>query len=396
MIIEAERPVSRVVNPPKIGVRQVPLMSEGDSDPGRTPSTPLVRPRPDDGYTGPLSRLPGGSTYKPVHDAERMQGTLLRQRYHLLSQVGKGGFGIIYKAVDTRLGNRIVAIKQLNRKSIAAHKYTAAIEAFKREALILAHLVHPNLPRVYDFFSEGGCWYLVMDFIEGETLEAYLYRWGGKLPLEQVLQIGIRLCTVLQFLHTRPSPIIYRDLKPANVMLTRDGYFYLIDFGIARFFKPGQAQDTAVFGTPGYTAPEQYGQAQTTPSADIYSLGATLHRLLTGQNPKETPFHFAPLHLANRSPAADLEHLIGRMVDMDADKRPATVQIIKQQLQQIAERQKHQRKVATHRATSSNKRSSDATDRGPLPIRDALFLFLSGSAFAGITASLLWILRSML
>jgi serine/threonine protein kinase len=219
-----------------------------------------------------------------------VQGVLLQQRFHLLRQVGKGGFGVIYQAVDTHFGNRLVAIKQLNQKSIAAQKYTAASEAFKREALVLAHLVHPNLPRVYDFFCEGGCWYLVMDFIEGETLEAYLYRMGGKLRLEQVLQIGIRLCSVLGFLHTRPSPIIYRDLKPTNIMLTREGHLYLIDFGIARFFKPGQAQDTAVFGTPGYTAPEQYGQAQTTPSADIYSLGAMLHRLLTGQNPSETPF----------------------------------------------------------------------------------------------------------
>lgn len=242
----------------------------------------------------------------------------------------------------------------------------------------------------YDFFSEGGCWYFVMDFIEGETLEAYLYRMGGRLPLEQVLQIGIRLSSVLGFLHTRTSLIIYRDLKPANVMLTREGHLYLIDFGIARFFKPGQAQDTAVFGTPGYTAPEQYGQAQTTPSADIYSLGATLYRLLTGQNPSETPLHFAPLHLGNQSPVADLEHLIGRMVDMDAGSRPANMRVIKQQLQQIAARQKRQGKVASH-----SKRSPIVTDRGTLTMRDALLLFLSSSAFAGITTSLLCILGSM-
>jgi serine/threonine protein kinase len=217
----------------------------------------------------PARRLPSGSSQGHSHDAGQAQGVLLQQRYHLLSQVGKGGFGVIYKAADTHLGNRLVAIKQLNRRGIAAGKLTAASEAFKREALMLAHLMHPNLPRVYDFFSEGGCWYLVMDFIAGETLEAYLYRMGGRLPLEEVLQIGIRLCSVLEFLHTRPSPIIYRDLKPANVMLTPEGHLYLIDFGIARFFR----QDTAVFGTPGYTAPEQYGQAQTTPSADIYSLG---------------------------------------------------------------------------------------------------------------------------
>ena len=365
-------------------------MGEGNVGVGRTPSPPLAWPRLGDGHADSARRSPNGRTHGHAYDAGRAQGILLQQRYHLLSQVGKGGFGVIYKAADTHVGNRLVAIKQLNRRSISAQKLTAASEAFKREALVLAHLVHPNLPRVYNFFCEGGCWYLVMDFIEGETLEAYLYRMGGRLPLEQVLQIGIRLSSVLGFLHTRPSPIIYRDLKPANVMLTHEGHLYLIDFGIARFFKPGQAQDTALFGTPGYTAPEQYGQAQTTPSADIYSLGVTLYRLLTGQNPSETPFHFVPLHLGNHSPVADLEHLIGRMVDMDAGRRPANMQIIKQQLQQIAARQKRQVKVA-----SRSKRSPIVTDRGTLTMRDALFLFLSGSAFAGITTSLLWILGSM-
>src|SRR5438874_1394692 len=154
-------------------------MGEGNVGVGRIPSTPLAWPRLGDGYTDSARRLPSSRTHGRAPDAGRAQGVLLQQRYHLLSQVGKGGFGVIYKAADTHFGNRLVAIKQLNRRSISEQKCTAASEAFKREAQVLAHLVHPNLPRVYDFFCEGGYWYLVMDFIEGETLEAYLYRMGG-------------------------------------------------------------------------------------------------------------------------------------------------------------------------------------------------------------------------
>jgi serine/threonine protein kinase len=394
MIIEVEQALSRAVSTPEKGVQQVPLMREGNMGIGRTPSTPLAWPRLSDGHTDLARRSPSGRTHAPAHDEGQAQGVLLQQRYHLLRQVGKGGFGVIYQAVDTHFGNRLVAIKQLNRRSISAQRFTAAIEAFKREALVLAHLVHPNLPRVYDFFCEGGCWYLVMDFIDGETLEAYLYRMGGRLPLEQVLQIGIRLCNVLGFLHTRPSPIIYRDLKPANIMLTREGHLYLIDFGIARIFKPGQAQDTAAYGTPRYTAPEQYGQAQTTPSADIYSLGATLHRLLTGQNPSKTPFHFVPGQREHRSPVADFERLVGRMLDLDASRRPATMLGIKQQLQHIAARQRGQLQAASHSTLSRSKRSPLAADRRDPTRRGAVLLFLYGSAFAGITTALLWALGS--
>jgi hypothetical protein len=136
MIIEAEQPASRAVSTPRKGVRQVPLMGEGNVGVGRTPSTPLAWPRLGDGHTDAASRLPSGTAHRHAHDAGQVQGVLLQQRYHLLRQVGKGGFGVIYQAVDTHFGNRLVAIKQLNQKSIAAQKYTAASEAFKREALV--------------------------------------------------------------------------------------------------------------------------------------------------------------------------------------------------------------------------------------------------------------------
>ncbi|MFL5664504.1 MAG: WD40 repeat domain-containing serine/threonine protein kinase, partial [Ktedonobacteraceae bacterium] len=198
---------------------------------------------------------------------------------------------------------------------------------------MLGGLMHPSLPRIYDHFAEAGNWYLVMDFIEGETLDERLQKAkGGYLPVEEVLAIGIQLCAVLGYLHTRQPAIIFRDLKPANIMVTPDGNIYLIDFGIARLFKPGQAKDTIAFGSPGYAAPEQYGKAQTTARADIYSLGATLHQMLTGNDPSEAPFAFVP----PQAPVPELGQLIMHMVSMDANKRPASIAEVRQKLQDIA------------------------------------------------------------
>jgi serine/threonine protein kinase len=262
---------------------------------------------------------------------------LLKQRYHIVSQVGKGGFGAVFKAEDIQLGNRFLAIKEMSQSGLSPQEIIEATDAFKREAHMLASLKHPNLPSIYDYFNEAGRWYLVMDFIEGETLEEHLNKEKeGSLPCEEVLQIGIQLCTVLGYLHNRQPPIIFRDLKPANVMLTTEGHLYLIDFGIARHFKPGQMRDTIAFGSPGYAAPEQYGKTQTTSRADIYSLGATLHQMLTGDNPSDTPFYFATLQLRGQPTTRGLETLIMQMVDLDESKRPDGMDIIKQKLQSIA------------------------------------------------------------
>ncbi len=269
----------------------------------------------------------------PDNTGELATGTLLQQRYRILNRLGSGGFGAVYKVADTRLGDRILAVKQMSQSGLKPQEIADAAEAFKQEALMLASLMHHSLPRIYDHFAEAGKWYLVMDFIEGETLEERLQKMGsGHLPIEEALATGIELCAVLSYLHTRQPPIIFRDLKPANIMVTPDGHVYLIDFGIARHFKPGQAKDTIAFGSPGYAAPEQYGKAQTTARADIFSLGATLHQLLTGDDPSETPFSFAPLQL----PMPELARLITKMVSMDANMRPAGMAEVKQELQNIA------------------------------------------------------------
>jgi len=257
--------------------------------------------------------------------------TLLKQRYRIIGMLGKGGFGAVYKAQDIQFNNRLLAIKEMSQDRLKNQEIREAAEAFKTESQLLAGLTHPNLPRIYDQFSEHGRWYLVMDFIEGETLSEYLSRKNlSFLPVSEVLEIGMQLCTVLSYLHTRRPPIIFRDLKPDNIMRTSEGQIYLIDFGIARHFKLGQIKDTIALGSPGYAAPEQYGKVQTTPAADIYGLGATLHSLITGEDPSINPFHFASLREYPQEVPAGLDELIIKMLDMDVRMRPTDDEVRKE------------------------------------------------------------------
>jgi eukaryotic-like serine/threonine-protein kinase len=270
----------------------------------------------------------------PLHTPSKE--LLLKERYRILVAVGQGGFGNVYKVEDTQGGNRLLAMKEINLSALTAQESIEATAAFNREVTLLSGLTHSTLPRIYDHFTDREHWYLVTDFIEGETLEQYLKgRRNGRLPLEEVLDIGIQLCTVLDYLHTREPSIIFRDLKPANVMRTSEGHLYLIDFGIARHFKPGQPRDTIPLGSPGYAAPEQYGRAQTTPRSDIYSLGALIHQLLTGNNPEQNPFHFELAPLQAQSIPRRLQLLLLQMVEMDVNNRPPSIAIVKQELEQI-------------------------------------------------------------
>ncbi len=200
--------------------------------------------------------------------------TLLANRYQLVSCIGQGGMGAVYKAADTKFNNRPVAIKEMSSAGQPPARLQETEEAFEREAHLLAELLHPNLPRIHDHFAENDRSYLVMDFIDGQTLEEHLAKiGGGPLRVEQVVKWAIQLCDVLNYLHSHQPPIVFRDLKPANVMIDESEHIYLIDFGIARIFKPGKQHDTVALGSPGYAAPEQYGKAQSTPRSDIYSLG---------------------------------------------------------------------------------------------------------------------------
>ncbi len=292
------------------------------------------------------------STQQVPVPVQLLPHTLFRNRYLIIDKVGTGGFGSVYKATDRQSEDCLVAIKEVSLSSMHPRLVAEAATAFQREVSLLSQLDHPNLPRLYEYFQYPGHWYLVMDFIAGETLEQYQSKAPNRrLLLSEVLAIGIQLCTVLDYLHSQQPPIIFRDLKPANIMRTPTGQLYLIDFGIARHFKPGQAKDTAALGSLGYAAPEQYGTAQTTPRADIYSLGAVLHQLLTTRDPSDAPFCFIPLRPTSPQSHADptslttsmvdvlvskLELLITSMLEMDVNKRPPDVAYVKHQLDVIS------------------------------------------------------------
>lgn len=280
----------------------------------------------------------GHEQEKHTHTGVVAPHTLLKQRYLIVERLGRGGMGAVYKAADTELGNALRAVKEMSQAFLSPEDIHEFSDAFKQEALLLATLQHHHLPRIYDHFSERGRWYLVMDYIEGFNLEEYLRIKGGTLPLLEALGIGMQLCTVLDYLHTHKPPIIFRDLKPSNVMRAKDGHIYLIDFGIARIFKNGQAKDTSVFVSYGYTAPEQYGLLQTTPQADIYSLGATLHQLISGADPSIMPmaWAFPPLRLSPTVSATGLNNLLVSMLHVNPAKRPASAARVKQELQRIA------------------------------------------------------------
>ena len=266
-----------------------------------------------------------------------LANVMLKQRYHIIAPTGKGGMGAVYKAEDTQLGNRLVAIKEMSQSGLSPQEVKDAANAFKQEALLLAGLQHPNLPSIFDHFEENGRWYLVMSFIQGETLADYLSQAkAGKLPLNEALQIGLQLCDVLDYLHAQQPPIVFRDLKPSNIMRTASGHIYLIDFGIARHFKPGKAKDTVYYGSMGYAPPEQYGRAQTTPRSDIYSLGALLYHLVSGHDPASSPFQFPLLQSLVPTASSDLATLLAQMLELDEDKRPANIALVKQKLQAIA------------------------------------------------------------
>lgn len=261
---------------------------------------------------------------------------LLKQRYRVIHVIGRGGMGTVYIGRDLQLGNRLVAIKEMIQDGLSQAERMEAARNFKREAHLLAGLQHPHLPSIYDHFEEDQRWYLVMSFVKGQTLTEYLRAKHGRLPVGEVIEIGIALCSVLHYLHTNNPPIVFRDLKPSNIMRTVDGHIYLIDFGIARLFKAGQTKDTTNHGTSGYASPEQYGMTQTTPRSDIYSLGATLYQLLSGYEPANTPFLLPPLQwYAPNAPTA-LVTLITQMLDLDEQQRPQNVDVVKQELHNIA------------------------------------------------------------
>lgn len=266
--------------------------------------------------------------------------SILAQRYLILKVAGRGGMSAIYLALDMRMDRKHVAIKEMSQQNLDDTERQEAEARFQQEAHLLGTLQHPNLPRIYDAFGSGGRSFLVMDYIDGKNLLQILHDTQRPLPVDQVLHYADQLCDVLTYLHAHNPPIIFRDLKPTNVIATPEGQIYLVDFGIARFFKEGQSQDTIALGSPGYAPPEQHGSAQTSPRSDLYALGATLHCCLTNHDPyySSERFSFAPMRQSNPLVPEELDQLVMRLLALDETRRPASAQEVKQALAQIRQR----------------------------------------------------------
>jgi serine/threonine protein kinase len=267
--------------------------------------------------------------HPPSEPSERVEGRLsdghlLQGRYRILGVLGMGGMSAVYKAQDLRFPKvtRLVVVKEMINTAADPEMQALIKRNFEREANILATLSHPGIVQVYDYFSEGDRSYLVEEFVDGSDLEAVLAETEGFLPEGQVVSWAVQICEVLKYLHGHePRPIIFRDIKPSNIMNSKQGRIRLVDFGIARLFQSGQKG--TMIGTEGYSPPEQYrGIAE--PRVDIYALGATLHHLLSKQDPRLEPpfsFHERPIYKTNPVVSRELAEIIDRALEYDINKR---------------------------------------------------------------------------
>ncbi|NLJ15661.1 MAG: protein kinase [Clostridiales bacterium] len=245
-------------------------------------------------------------------------GSLVDEKYKILSKVGQGGMSVVYMAINEK-ANKTWAVKEVRKDGVL--DFEAVKQGLIAETDILKKLSHPNLPSIIDVIDSDDSFIIIMDYVEGNSLNKDLEEYGAQ-PQEYVIQWAKQLCDVLGYLHTRQPAIIYRDMKPANIMLKPDGNVTLIDFGTAREFKAKNIADTTCLGTVGYAAPEQFGgMGQTDARTDIYCLGATLYHLVTGCNPSEPPYEMKPIREINPSLSSGLEKIILKCTQRNPEDR---------------------------------------------------------------------------
>ena len=245
-------------------------------------------------------------------------GSLVDNKYKILSEVGHGGMSVVYLAINER-ANKTWAVKEVRKDGIK--DFEVVKQGLVAETDILKKLNHPNLPSIIDVIDTDDSFIIIMDYIQGNSLNKALDEYGAQ-PQEYVIEWAKQLCDVLGYLHSRNPAIIYRDMKPANIMLKPDGNVTLIDFGTAREFKEKNLADTVCLGTIGYAAPEQFGgMGQTDARTDIYCLGATLYHLVTGMNPCEPPYEIRPIRQIHPSLSAGLVRLIQKCTQRDPNDR---------------------------------------------------------------------------
>lgn len=245
-------------------------------------------------------------------------GSVIDGKYKILNLIGQGGMSTVYLAMNER-ANKQWAIKEVRREGV--YHYEVVRQGLAMELELLKKLHHPYLPDIADVIEGDNSLLIVMDYIEGNTLDRILNAYGPQ-PMADVIRWAKQLCEVLHYLHTRKPPVIYRDLKPSNIMLRPNGDICLIDFGTAREYKEKQLEDTTCLGTRGYAAPEQYGgQGQTDARTDLYCLGMTLYHLLTGHNAAKPPYEIRPIREWNPSLSQGLETVIRKCTNKNPEER---------------------------------------------------------------------------
>ncbi len=246
-------------------------------------------------------------------------GEIIQGKYEILKLIGKGGMSQVYLAMDQNL-NKQWAVKEIEKR-VWDKNHQVVVQSAMAEANMIKKLDHPALPRIVDIIDKADVIYVIMDYIEGEPLSNILAKQGAQSQ-ERVIEWAKQLCEVLDYLHTCDPPIIYRDMKPANVMLQPNGNVKLIDFGIAREYKEQNLADTVSLGTKGYAAPEQFGgRGQTDARTDVYGLGVTLYHLLTGKNPCEPPYELYPIRYWNPQLSGGLESVVMKCTQLNPEDR---------------------------------------------------------------------------
>lgn len=242
---------------------------------------------------------------------------VINGKYEILKEIGHGGMSTVYLAMDKNL-NKQWAVKEIRKNGNDANDLSV-VNSLQAEADLMKKLDHPALPRIVDIINDAETICIIMDYIEGETLEKIISEYGAQ-PEETVIGWAMQLCDALQYLHSQKPPIIYRDMKPANVMLNPEGNLKVIDFGIAREYKEKSLADTTTLGTRGYCPPEQYGK-QTDARSDIYALGMTMHHLLTGQDPRLPGYEYASIRQYRSELSSSLERIVDKCVAIDPGNR---------------------------------------------------------------------------
>ena len=246
-------------------------------------------------------------------------GTVLDGKYEILKEIGRGGMSYVYLAMDKNL-NKQWAVKEIRKKGNGEND-EIVVNSLLAEANLMTRLDHPALPRIVDIIDNGVTIYVIMDYIEGESLDKLLKEHGA-FPEDLVIDWAKQLCDALGYLHSQKPPIIYRDMKPANIMLKPEGNIKIIDFGIAREYKEQNLTDTTVLGTKGYAPPEQYS-GQTDARSDIYALGMTMHHLLTGSDPR-TNAAYVPVRQWVPELSEGIEAIIDKCVQPAPENRYQT------------------------------------------------------------------------